>query len=126
MSEQRRSVSRSTTRYFWRLLKWLWKDIVLTHKQSDIFAQTILIDQTPTRQRFRIAQFDQSAFRATMNLLHGIPPEVYNAYFKYSGTGIGARPLEKVEGALVCAEDPFWEDSDVPRLSELAVRTLAK
>ena len=65
-----------------------------------------------------------------MNLLHGIPPEVYSAYFKYTGGvtggGAGARPLEKVGGAVVCAEDPFWEDSDVPRLSELAVKTLAK
>ena len=61
-----------------------------------------------------------------MNLLHGIPPEVYNAYFKSTVTGTGARPLQKVDGAVVCAEDPFWEDSDVPRLSELAVKTLAK
>ena len=57
-----------------------------------------------------------------MNLLHGIPPEVYSAYF----TANGARPHEKVNGAVVCAEDPFWEDSEVPRLSELAVKTLAK
>ena len=61
-----------------------------------------------------------------MNLLHGIPPEVYNAYFKSTVTGTGSRPLQKVDGAVVCAEDPFWEDSDVPRLSELAVKTLAK
>ena len=61
-----------------------------------------------------------------MNLLHGIPPEVYSAYFKYTVGGSGARPLEKVNGAVVCAEDPFWEDSEVPRLSELAVKTLAK
>ena len=61
-----------------------------------------------------------------MNLLHGIPREAYNAYFKYTGTGSGARPLEKVGASSVCAEDPFWEDSEVARLSELAVKTLAK
>ncbi len=59
-----------------------------------------------------------------MNLLHGIPPEVYTAYFRRTeGPG---RPLETSFGATVCAEDPNWEDKKVRRLSEMAVHTLAR
>jgi hypothetical protein len=57
-----------------------------------------------------------------MNLLHGIPPEVYSAYFRDTG----GRPAEKTLGAVVCAEDPHWEQRAVPRLSKLSVRTLAR
>ena len=76
------------------------------------------IDQT---LRFQFSLANRWLF-PTMHLLHGIPPQVYAAFFRHSA----GRPLEKAGGAVVCAEDPFWEDSDVARLAELAVRALAK
>ena len=59
-------------------------------------------------------------------LLHTLPPEIYSAYFKDpSSPGKGA-PLAKAPGAVVCAEDPFWDTNPVPRLSRLCIRSLAR
>ena len=57
-----------------------------------------------------------------MNLLHNIPPEVYHAFFKDTE---GA-PLDACAGVSVVAEDPNWDTSRVPLLSELCVAVLAR
>ncbi len=54
-----------------------------------------------------------------LSLLPDVSDSVTEAYFS-------AAPLRLAAGADVCAEDPFWEASPVPRLARLCVRSLAR